>query len=102
MFSPSDFIYILNKLKNEFGFKRMSQILATGNQGTLKGYYLKDSSFIFAKTGTLSNNIALSGYLITDKGKILIFSVLINHFPGPATPARKAIQAFIEQVKKDY
>lgn len=99
LFTPDDFIYILKRLKNEFGLARLKNILATGGEGTLKNYYLKDAGFIFAKTGTLSNNSALSGYLITRKGKLLLFSVLVNNYASGATPVRRAIEKFFENIR---
>ncbi len=102
LFTPQAFIYILNKLKNEFGWDRLRHILPTGGHGTLTSYYLKDSGFIYAKTGTLSNNCALSGFLITNSGKLLIFSILANHYQSGATPIRKATERFLEGIRKKY
>ncbi len=39
LFTPNDFVYILNKMKDEFGLERMKVILATGGEGTLSSYY---------------------------------------------------------------
>ena len=36
-----------------------------------------------AKTGTISNMRALSGYLTTDSGERLVFSIIANHFTAP-------------------
>ncbi len=102
LFTPKSFVYILNKMKNEFGLERMKNILPTGGEGTLSSYYKKDAGFIYAKTGTLSNNCALSGYLITNKGKLLIFSVLANNYITGATPVRKAVEQFLQQVREKY
>ena len=102
LFTPQAFIYILNKLKNEFGWARLQHILPTGGQGTLNSYYLKDSGFIYAKTGTLSNNCALSGFLTTNSGKLLIFSILANHYQTGASPIRKATERFLEEIRKKY
>ncbi len=102
LFTPRSFIYILGKLKNEFGWERLKNILPTGGEGTLKSLYIKDSGSIYAKSGTLSNHCALSGYLITNKGKILIFSILANHFQGGATPVRQATQQFLEEIREKY
>lgn len=102
LFSPKDFIFILQKLKNEFGFERLKVILPTGGTGTLSSLYKKDSGYIFAKTGTLSNHVALSGFLITKKGKLLIFSILPGNFIGAATPVRKAMEKFLSNIRQRY
>jgi serine-type D-Ala-D-Ala carboxypeptidase/endopeptidase (penicillin-binding protein 4) len=102
LFTPQSFVYLLNKMKNEFGLERLKNILPTGGEGTLSSYYKKDAGFIFAKTGTLSNNCALSGYLITSKGKLLIFSVLVNNYITNATPVRKAVEQFLQSIREKY
>ena len=102
LFTPQSFVYLLNKMKNEFGLERLKIILPTGGTGTLKNYYVADSNFIYAKTGSLTGCIALSGYLITRKNKLLIFSVLTNNFKGRATVVRRAVEKFISGVRRDY
>ncbi len=102
LFTPQSVVYLLNKMKNEFGLERLKVILPTGGEGTLSAYYKKDAGFIFAKTGTLSNNCALSGYLITNKGRLLIFSVLVNNYITGATPVRKAVEQFLQSIKEKY
>ena len=98
LFTPQDFVAILEKIKNEFGIARIENILPTGNTGTLAGLYKNLNGKIFAKTGTLGNQIALSGYLITKKEKLLIFSVLINNHMASASSVRRAVEKFINQV----
>jgi D-alanyl-D-alanine carboxypeptidase/D-alanyl-D-alanine-endopeptidase (penicillin-binding protein 4) len=102
LFTAQSFVYILNKMKKEFGFERMKVILPTGGEGTLSSYYKKDAGFIYAKTGTLSNNCAISGYLVTKKGKLLIFSILANNYITGATPVRKAVEQFLQQLRENY
>jgi D-alanyl-D-alanine carboxypeptidase/D-alanyl-D-alanine-endopeptidase (penicillin-binding protein 4) len=102
LFTPNSFVYILNKMKNEFGLERMKVILATGGEGTLSSYYKNIAGNIYAKTGTLSNNCALSGYLITAKGKLLIFSVLNNNYITGATPVRRSVERFLQHIQKKY
>ena len=102
LFTPLDFIYLLNKIKNEFGLKRIESILPTGGTGTLRSLYRKDSGFIFAKTGTLSNKVALSGYLQTKKNKLLIFSILAGDFEGTANPVRRRIEKFLLWIRQHY
>ncbi len=102
LFTPQSFVYILNKMKNEFGWDRVKNILPTGGTGTLSSYFKTDSGFIFAKTGTLSNHCALSGFLITKKGKLLVFSVLANNYKTAATPVRRAVEKFLQYIREKY
>ena len=102
LFTPLDFIYILNRMKNEFGLARMKVILPTGGEGTIKNYYKTDSGFIYVKTGTLSNQVALSGYLITKENKLLIFSLLANNVNGSAANVRRAFEKFLKTLRKKY
>ena len=96
LFTPMDFVFVLNKMLNEFSWNRITTIFPTGGTGTLSNAYKNIEGKIFAKTGTLSNNLALSGYIITKRGKTLIFSVLVgNHMAGSVT-IRDAIARFLE------
>lgn len=99
LFTPQDFVAILNKMKNEFGMERIKEILPTGGEGTISSYYRDASGQIFAKTGTLSGVVALSGYLYTKKGKLLIFSTLVNNHQASATAVRRAVEKFITELR---
>ena len=98
LFTPQDFVFLLNKMKNEFGMERMKNILPTGNEGTLANYYKADSGFIYAKTGSMSGIVSLSGYIYTHKNKLLIFSVLINNHNTSAPEVKRAMELFLERI----
>lgn len=100
-FSPRFYIGLLRQMKDKFGWERVRDILPHGNQGTLSGYYRGLEDRIFAKTGTLNGTIALSGYLITDSGKQLLFSVLVNHHQDGAADVRRAVEEFLRTVMKN-
>jgi serine-type D-Ala-D-Ala carboxypeptidase/endopeptidase (penicillin-binding protein 4) len=102
LFTPQDFVFILNKMKNEFGMSRIKEIFPTGGEGTFSSYYKKDSTFLYAKTGTLSGVVAISGFLTTKKGQELIFSVLVNNHNGSATNVRRAVEKFIQGIREKY
>jgi serine-type D-Ala-D-Ala carboxypeptidase/endopeptidase (penicillin-binding protein 4) len=102
LFSPQDFVWILNKLQTEFGLNRLKVILPGANTGTLRGLYEGYEGRIFAKTGTLSNNVALSGYLITKQNRTLIFSVLVNNHQTTAAAIRKQISSFLTGIIDKY
>ncbi len=102
LFSPADFVYILNKLQTEFGFERIRNIFATGGQGTIQNYYKNAGGYIYGKTGTLSGVVSFSGYMITRKGKFLIFSTLVNNHNGSSVNVRKSVEKFLLQIREKY
>ena len=102
LFTPQDFVAILSKMKNEFGMERIKTILPTGGKGTLTNYYIADTNYIYAKTGTLSGVVAISGFLYTKKGKELIFSILVNNHHASATNVRRAVEKFLQGVRDKY
>jgi D-alanyl-D-alanine carboxypeptidase/D-alanyl-D-alanine-endopeptidase (penicillin-binding protein 4) len=98
LFTPENFTSILHKMYKAYSFERLQNIFPTGGEvgGTLSSNYKNLNGKIFAKTGTLSGQVALSGYLITKKGKTLIFSVLVNNHTTTASNVRKAVEQFIQ------
>ena len=102
LFSPKDFVFILNRMKDDFGMDRIKNILPTGGTGTITSYYKQDSGYIFVKTGTLNGVVALSGFLYTKKNKLLIFSVLVNNHRSSATSIRKGIERFIQDLRDKF
>ena len=103
LFTPHSLAVLLNKIYQEVGQERIFELLpAGGKSGTIKDFYASDPPYIFAKTGTLRNNHALSGYLVTKKGKVLIFSFMHNHFPSGSDPVKKEMEKLLRQVHLNY
>jgi len=100
LFTPQSFVWILNKMRNEFGMERLKTIFPGGGQGTLANYYKNDSGYIFAKTGTLSGQVALSGFLITRKNRLLIFSCLVNNHKSSTAEIRKSVESFLSGIRR--
>jgi len=102
LFSPRDLVFILDKIRKEFGMERVKAIFPTGDKGTLRNYYKAEQGSIYAKTGTLAGVVAISGYLYTRQNRLLLFSVLVNNHRSSATEIRRAVEKFIEVVWKKY
>jgi D-alanyl-D-alanine carboxypeptidase/D-alanyl-D-alanine-endopeptidase (penicillin-binding protein 4) len=72
---------------------------AVGQSGTLKSLMPKtDKPFIFAKSGSFSNNYNLSGYLVTKQGKVLCFSLMNNNFVKPMSEIRKEVVKILTEI----
>ena len=102
LFTPEDFIWLLMKMKGEFGMERLKRILPTGGTGTLSNFFKDANGFLFAKTGTLSGQVALSGYLYTKKNKLLLFSILVSNHNGSAVAIRRRTEAFLQSLRDKY
>ena len=99
-FTPESFIYLMNKMTQSFGIDRMKKMFPTGGQGTLSNYFPADSNYIFGKTGSMSNNTSLCGFLYTRKGKLLYYSLLANNFQAPITTVRRSMEKFLIQLRE--
>ena len=90
---------LLLQMKKEFGWKKVTDVLQRGNQGTVKGLYQGYENNIYTKTGTLGSYVvSLSGYIITKKGNKYVFSMLINNHYKPAAITRKAIEKYMIEI----
>ena len=69
-----------------------------GVDGTLKSRMIGTlaQSNVHAKTGTLSQARALSGYVTGRSGQLYVFSLLMNNFPGTARSAGVVQDSFVE------
>ena len=70
--------------------------------GTIREWYAADQPYIFGKTGSLSNNHSLSGYLVTKKGKVLIFAFMNNNFAVNSNAIRRNMQGILRRIYENY
>jgi serine-type D-Ala-D-Ala carboxypeptidase/endopeptidase (penicillin-binding protein 4) len=101
LFTPRDLIWILDKMKKEFSWNRITTIFPTGGKGTLKSY-VGENGRLYAKTGTLTGVLALSGYVITKKNNTLIFSVMVNNHTQSTSVIRAKIGNFLKYMIDNY
>ncbi len=104
LFTPQSMVYVLNQLYREVPQERLFSIFPTaGVSGTLKSWHTESGEpYIFAKSGSLSNNYCLSGYLKTKKGKLLIFSFMNNHFRHSSSEVKAQMQSIFEAIREGY
>lgn len=104
LFTPRSIVWLWKQLYEMEGRERLFPMIANGGgRGTLKSYYNNaGETFIFGKTGTLSNNNSLSGFLVTKKGKLLIFSMMHNNYPGYASPVKREMEQILTEIYEKY
>ncbi|HVB02177.1 MAG TPA: D-alanyl-D-alanine carboxypeptidase [Chitinophagaceae bacterium] len=100
LFTPADLVNVLQRLISAYPRDRLFHIFPAGGEGTLDNRFLSMAGYIHAKTGSLNNNAALSGFLVTRKGRTLVFSVLVGNYTIPGFVVRKQVEKFIETVWK--
>lgn len=102
MFTPRTVVYVLEKLYNTFEPEWLYSIFPGGGQaGTISKWYGNAGKpYVYAKTGTLSNKHCLSGYLLTDSGRTLIFSFMHNNFPTGSEPLKKEMEKVLGWIKR--
>lgn len=71
----TDFLIKLYKSEN---FEYLQQFLPTPGEGTLKNRMLYFKENMRAKTGTLSDTSAITGYIKTKSGKNYVFNIMIQ------------------------
>lgn len=103
LFTPRSVVELWRKIDAVKPRQELFPLLATGGKyGTIKNWYKADRPYIYGKTGTLSNNHALSGYLVTRSGKTLIFSFMSNNFVSSMNDIRTTMQQILFTIYDKY
>ena len=102
LFTPRSIIKLLEKIHAEISEEKLYSILANGGKsGTIRNMFKnEENSYVFAKSGSLGGVYNLSGYIITKKGKTLLFSLMNNNFNKPTSEVRKEVEKILIQVRE--
>ncbi|MFC5412219.1 D-alanyl-D-alanine carboxypeptidase/D-alanyl-D-alanine-endopeptidase [Larkinella bovis] len=101
--SPRSIIGLLQKIYRKVPQERLFKLLAIGGSaGTIQRLYKTDRPFVFAKSGSMTGVYNLSGYLITKKGKLLLFSMMNNNFAGSVADMRHRTAVFLTEIYQRY
>ena len=106
LFTPRSIVKLLCKISDEMKNDSLLHSLMPigGVAGTIRRAYKTDNGqpFVWAKTGSLSNNHNQSGYLVTRKGKRLAFSFMNNNFTRPTREIRDEMVRIITCIHDNY
>ncbi len=93
-FNPEDMVLVLNKLKSEFSWERITTIFPVVGERT--NTHLSQEPFIYAKSGSMRGVYCLSGYVFTKKKKWMTFSIMINNHASSASVLRGKVVEFLK------
>ncbi|MEX1267882.1 MAG: D-alanyl-D-alanine carboxypeptidase [Balneolaceae bacterium] len=106
LFTPRSTVALLTELYLEHDSHLLFSLLpAGGESGTIRNWYAHPEGgapFVFAKTGTLRHNHALSGYLVTRSGRNLIFSFVHNNYTISVNDIRREMEKFLLHIHENY
>lgn len=96
--TPISQVKFLTSLMNQKYYKTYFDSLPiAGQTGTLKRMFIgQGNGQIFAKTGTLNKVKALTGYMKTNTGRTLVFSILVNNYSGSVDMVKNRIEKILQ------
>ena len=101
--TPDAVSEVLKMIYLEYGSDFIKGIFPEGGvSGTMKNNFPELKNIVWAKTGSMSHVYNLSGYLVTKKGKWLIFSFMNNNFTVPPSGIRKEITRVLLSVRNRF
>ena len=103
--TPIQVTKVLAAMYNRFELRAefVSSLAVAGVSGTITRRFSEGPAIsrLRAKTGSLTGVSALSGYVVTKDNKVLVFSVMMNDYPGRAR-AMWNVQDSIGNALADY
>jgi len=103
--TPRNMVALLQKIYDKVGDEnRLFEMLPNGGKsGTLRNMFKSSATpFVFAKSGSLSNNYNLSGYLIGKSGKKFVFSFMNNSYLNPTAAIRNEVERVLTFIHDHY
>ncbi|WP_221407811.1 D-alanyl-D-alanine carboxypeptidase/D-alanyl-D-alanine-endopeptidase [Reichenbachiella faecimaris] len=104
--TPKSMVAVMNYIYTKMSLDQMKQVLSIGGvDGTLKNWYKPragEPPYVFAKTGTLSNNHNLTGIIHTRSGKDLFFSFMNNNYASSSRPVKLEMEKVMQLIYEKY
>jgi serine-type D-Ala-D-Ala carboxypeptidase/endopeptidase (penicillin-binding protein 4) len=102
-FTPRTIIALWEKLYAMVPQNRLFSLLVTnGKPGTLSSLLPGMPTFIYGKTGSLANNYCLSGYIVTRKKRLLIFSSMNSGITTGTSAVRNKLSQTLQYIYEHY
>ena len=103
LFTPNVLIDLLGRIYAKVPQQRLFTLLpAAGQSGTLRSLTKAGKPYIFAKSGSLTGVYNLSGYVLTQRGKVLYFSIMHNNFTQPVSEMRRRTMGLLKEIHERF
>ncbi|NKI32761.1 D-alanyl-D-alanine carboxypeptidase [Croceivirga thetidis] len=103
LFTPESFVTVLNMLREDIREERLFHLFPAWNaEGTVQKPTTEENYFIYAKSGSMGNIYNLSGYLKTQQGKVLIFSLMSNNSRRKSSAIRTEMYRLLQTIHLSY
>ena len=100
LFTPRSMVALFDKLYRILPEQQLYELLPTGGKtGTLKYSYQAAQPYVFAKSGTISNNLSLVGLIKTKSGKTYCFAFMNSNYTYGASVLRKEVETMLVLVR---
>ncbi len=103
LMTPRSMVELLSKIDDLIPRSKFMNLLPQGGvSGTLKNNFKSPKPYIFAKTGTISNNNSLVGIIKTNQNRYMAFAFMNNNYLNKASEIRKEMEKVLLYVKENY
>ncbi len=101
--TPRSIVALWDKTSRLVPRERLFSLLAVGGvSGTIRNYYRGERPYVYGKTGSLRNNHILSGFLVTRRGRTLLFSWMNNNFTTSTGNVRTRMEEILKSIYEKY
>ena len=88
--------YLTDLMKEDYYRIYFDSLPIAGQTGTLKKSFMGSGyGQVFAKTGTLNKVKTLAGYLKTNTGRTLVFSLMVNNYAGSVDQVKQRMESIL-------
>ncbi|RAI91681.1 D-alanyl-D-alanine carboxypeptidase [Algoriphagus yeomjeoni] len=101
LITPRSMVALFEKIYRMMPDQQLFELLPIGGRsGTLENSYQADSPYIFAKTGTMSNNHSLVGLIKGKSGRYYCFAFMNSNYPWKASEVRREMEKVMVMVRE--
>jgi len=100
LMTPRSMVALMEKIYRMVPDQQLFDLLPTGGvSGTIKNSYQAQTPYIFAKTGTMSNNYSLVGLIKGNSGKLYCFAFMNSNYPYKGSVVRSEMEKVMVLVR---